>query len=123
MMRPVNSSRQRVTRREALAAGGAGPAAALLPEAVHGQQSTRSGKDLQAILSRMTLADKVGQLLMAYLEPTTLEEKTVRWEVPPQSAVVLHIQERSEVLGVSFQLAVDGKIASWKLTPRSTSLE
>jgi beta-glucosidase-like glycosyl hydrolase len=79
MMKPVNSSRQLVTRREALAAGGAGLAAALLPEAVHGQQSTRSRMDLQAILSRMTLADKVGQLLMAYLEPTTLEEKIVRY--------------------------------------------
>ena len=79
MMTPVNSSRQRVTRRKALAAGGAGLAAVLLPEAVRGQQGTRSETDLRAILSRMTLADKVGQLLMAYLEPRALEEKIDRY--------------------------------------------
>lgn len=64
-MRPVltaplklsSRSRQLCSRRAALMAGGAGVAAALLPESVRGQQDTRSGTDLRAILSRMTLAD------------------------------------------------------------------
>lgn len=68
-----------LTRREALIAGGAGVAVALLPGSVLGAQATRSGTDLGALLSRMTLEDKVGQLLMAYLEPATLEEKIVRY--------------------------------------------
>ena len=78
-MKPVNSSRKLVTRREALATGGAGLAAALLLESVRGQPAARGGTDLRAILSRMTLADKVGQLLMAYLEPRALEEKIDRY--------------------------------------------
>jgi beta-N-acetylhexosaminidase len=68
-----------LTRRQALMVGGAGVAAALLPGSVRGAQATRNSTDLATILSRMTLADKVGQLLMAYLEPTTLEEKIVRY--------------------------------------------
>ena len=51
----------------------------MLPEAVWGQQDSRSRPELRAILSRMTLADKVGQLLMAYLEPIALEEKIDRY--------------------------------------------
>jgi beta-N-acetylhexosaminidase len=77
--KPSAQSRPPLTRREALMAGGAGVAAALLPTSVRGQQDARSGTDLGAILSRMTLADKVGQLLMAYLEPATLAEKIVRF--------------------------------------------
>lgn len=57
---PCAQSRQLLTRRETLLAGGAGVAAALLPESVRGQEDTRSGTDLGAVLSRMTLADKVG---------------------------------------------------------------
>jgi beta-N-acetylhexosaminidase len=79
MMKPVNQSRQLVTRREALAAGGAGVAALLLPESGRAQQETPSRTDLRRVLSGMTLADKVGQLLMAYLEPKTLEEKITRY--------------------------------------------
>lgn len=51
----------------------------MLPGSVRGQQDARSRPDLRAILSRMTPADKVGQLLMAYLEPATLKEKIVRF--------------------------------------------
>jgi beta-N-acetylhexosaminidase len=78
-MKPFTQSRQVLTRREALMAGGVGVAAALLPESIQRRSDTHCGTDLRAILSRMTLADKVGQLLMAYLEPTTLEEKIIRY--------------------------------------------
>ena len=76
-LKPSSHSRELFSRRDALTAGGAGVAAALLPGSVCCQQNPRSGTDFEAILSRMTLADKVGQLLMAYLEPATLEEKIV----------------------------------------------
>jgi len=76
-LKPSSHSRQLFSRRDALTAGGAGVAAALLPGSVCCQHNPRSGTDFEAILSRMTLADKVGQLLMAYLEPATLEEKIV----------------------------------------------
>ena len=79
MMKPNQPTRRLVARREALAAGGFGVAAVLLPKPVCGQQKTCSRTDLRAILSRMTMADKVGQLLMAYLEPQTLEEKVTRY--------------------------------------------
>lgn len=72
-------SRRMFTRRQALIFGGLGMATTLLPESVRGQQSGRSRPDLGAILARMTPADKVGQLLMAYLEPKGLEEKIVRY--------------------------------------------
>jgi beta-N-acetylhexosaminidase len=78
-MTAVNPSTQLVTRREALATGGAGAATLLLAESVRGQQESSSRTDLRAILSGMTLADKVGQLLMAYLEPKALEEKIDRY--------------------------------------------
>jgi beta-N-acetylhexosaminidase len=79
MREPVSRSAQRVTRRETLVAGGAGMAALVLPESVRGQQEASGGTDLRRILSGMSLADKVGQLLMAYLEPKTLEEKIDRY--------------------------------------------
>ncbi|MCY2996079.1 MAG: hypothetical protein NTY19_50760 [Planctomycetota bacterium] len=65
MMKSVHQSQPQITRRAALAASGAGVAAVWLPESVRGQQETPSETDLRRILSGMTLADKVGQLLMA----------------------------------------------------------
>ena len=79
VMKPVHQSQPQITRREALTAGGVGVAALWLSESVRGQQETPSRTDLRRILSGMTLADKVGQLLMAYLEPQTLEEKIGRY--------------------------------------------
>ncbi len=77
--KPSVQPRRLPTRREALIAGGAGVAAAFLPGSVRGAPDIRSLTDLGAILSRMTLEDKVGQLLMAYLEPATLQEKIIRY--------------------------------------------
>ena len=65
LLEPSAQSRRLLTRRETLMTVGAGVAAMLLPGSVRGQQDTRGGTDLGAVLSRMTLADKVGQLLMA----------------------------------------------------------
>jgi hypothetical protein len=79
MMKPVHQSQPLITRRAALAASGAGVAALWLPESVHAQHESPRETDLRRILSGMTLADKVGQLLMAYLEPQTLAEKIDRY--------------------------------------------
>ena len=68
-------SRRMFTRRLALAVGGLGMASMLLPESIRSQEGGSRRADLRAILSRMTPADKVGQLLMANLEPIGLEEK------------------------------------------------
>ncbi len=71
--------KQLVTRREALTAGGAVALSLALPRRVSAQYNRNAEPDLRAVLSGMTLADKVGQLLMAYLEPRTLEEKIERY--------------------------------------------
>lgn len=70
---------QRVTRREALRTGGTFAIGLSLPGLGWAQQNNKAESDLRAILARMTLTDKVGQLLMAYLEPKTLEEKIDRY--------------------------------------------
>lgn len=52
-----------------------------MPRATKGavQRPARPDRDLQAILAGMTVADKVGQLLMPYLDPDTLEEAIGRY--------------------------------------------
>lgn len=73
------TSTQPITRREALKAGGAVVLTVSLPALGSAQQNNKAESDLRVILARMTLADKVGQLLMAYLEPKALEEKIDRY--------------------------------------------
>lgn len=68
-----------VTRREMLAAGGASALGLALVDLARAEQSQIAKPDLNGILSRMTVADKVGQLLMPYLEAKTLEEKIGRY--------------------------------------------
>ena len=77
MMKPVHQSQQQITRRAALAASGAGVAALWLPESVHAQHESPSETNLRRILSGMSLADKVGQLLMAYLEPRRWKRRSI----------------------------------------------
>lgn len=74
-MKPINLSREFLTRRDALAASGAVAIGLSLPKLVSARQEERREPDLRAILSRMTPADKVGQLLMANLDAQTLEKK------------------------------------------------
>ncbi len=64
-----------ITRRDALAASAAVAIGSALPTLVTAQREQRSESKLRRILSRMTLADKVGQLLMAYLDAETLDKK------------------------------------------------
>jgi len=78
-MKSLRTSKQLVTRREALAAGGAVALGISLPNLVPAQQHRNAGPDVRGTLSRMTLADKVGQLLMANLDAKTLEEKIDRY--------------------------------------------
>lgn len=49
------------------------------PALVRAQQGMTGRPDLRSILSRMTVADKIGQLLMANLDAETLEEKIGRY--------------------------------------------
>ena len=79
MIKPINQSKQLITRREALTACGAGVVGLFLPESFCARMGTTSKPDLRDILDRMTVADKVGQLLMPILEPNTLEEKIDRY--------------------------------------------
>ena len=78
-MNPTRPSQQLVTRREALAVGGALTMSLSLPKLVSAQQDKNAGPDVRGIPSRMTLADKIGQLLMACLDAKTLEEKIERY--------------------------------------------
>lgn len=78
-MKSLRTSQRLVTRREALAAGGAVALRVSLPNLVPAQQGSSAGPDVRGTLSRMTLADKVGQLLMACLDARTLEEKIDRY--------------------------------------------
>ena len=78
-MKSLRTSKQLVTRREALAAGGAVALSLSLPNLVPAQQDRNAGPDVRGTLSRMTLADKVGQILMACLDAKTLEEKIDRY--------------------------------------------
>jgi beta-N-acetylhexosaminidase len=78
-MKSLKTVGQRITRREALAAGGAAVLSLSLPQSVPAQQGENAEPDVHGILSRMTLADKIGQLLMANLDAKTLEEKIDRF--------------------------------------------
>ena len=67
-MRSRTHSKRRITRREALAAAGAVAMGLSQRKLVLAQLQRRNETNLHGILSRMTQADKVGQLLMAYLD-------------------------------------------------------
>lgn len=79
VMKAYEQFRDLVTRREVLAAGGASVLGLSLAELARAQQPIIAKPDLSTILSRMTVADKVGQLLMANLDAATLEEKIGRY--------------------------------------------
>jgi beta-N-acetylhexosaminidase len=71
----MKKGKELITRREILKTGGVGVLGLSLAALVRAQEVAVSKSNLQNILSKMTVADKVGQLLMPYLDSETLEEK------------------------------------------------
>ena len=74
-MKPIQPSKQIITRRDTLAASGAVAIGLALPKLGAAKRDKRNEAELRNILSRMTLDEKVGQLLMAYLDAETLEKQ------------------------------------------------
>lgn len=66
----MRNEKEFITRREEVKAGWAN-----IQGTLRAQQGASTRPNLRGILSRMTVADKVGQILMAMLDPDALEEK------------------------------------------------
>ena len=74
-------------RRKSPATGRASVSGLSSAAQVRAQQEVAAGLDLRGILSKMTAADKVGQLLMCYLDPETLEETISRYRCGTHAAL------------------------------------
>lgn len=78
-LRSALSQQKLITRRRAIVAGGGIALGLSLPSLEVALGAERLGSDARAILSRMTLDDKIGQLLMAFLDAPALEARIGRY--------------------------------------------
>ena len=81
------NEKEPVARRKSPATGRARVSGLSSAAQVRAQQEVAVGLDLRGILSKMTAADKVGQLLMCYLDPETLEETISRYRCGTHAAL------------------------------------